>query len=356
MIEGAWWTEDREGEQYRFTLLTQSEATIRALDGVKTGSIEWNVDAEIRSSGNLTVANQKRIASTDWHSYRIRVEYGFIVDGEEHWYPLGIYLPSAPVTSVEETGTTQDLEIYDKLLVLRQDCLDKTWTFKKGTKMTAALANIISSTGETNFSITDSPKVFSSNRVYPAGTPKLTMVNKILSDLGYFSAWCDGNGQYRCHPYVLPKDRPPVYAFTEGEASIHEGEWELDQDGFEVPNKVVAISRANGKAKAKVAVAIDEATSTLWSHQARGRWIVRVEQDLDIKTQTELQKKANELLASSQDIHDVIQIKHAWLPVSMNEVVSFNSQGYAGHFAFRKSTITLTPGVLVSSYLEGVSR
>lgn len=350
---GPHWNDSRKA-RWRVRLLTQKEATVRSdLDGVAGGVIDWGVDEEIRSAGNLDLLITSYTKSIDWAKHRIGIDYILSYKGVEITTPCGIYIPSAPKRDMSATGAAIDLEFYDKMIILRQDALRSTKSFAKNSLITDAVRWLLTSTGETNVAITPSTKKFTSNRVYPAGTAKLEIVQKLLEDLGYFSLWCDGRGQYQCHPYKTPKERGVTYTFSDGGTSIHSAEWELDQDGFDVPNRVVGIGRQPGKGKAKVAVVED--MDSRWGFNARGRWITRVEKDLEENTQAKLNTKVNLLLRESQDVHDKITIQHGFLPVDMNDIARFASQGYAGLFAWRTMRANLTSTTLAESTLEGVA-
>lgn len=353
MIPGPHWNDSRIA-RWRVRLLTQKEATVKSdLDGVSGGVIDWGVDEEIRSAGNLDLKLTPYTQSIDWAKHRIGIDYILTYKGGQIVTPCGIYIPSAPKRDMSSAGSNIDLEFFDKTIILRQDALRSTKSFAKNSLITDAVRWIITSTGETNVAITPSTKKFSSNRVYMAGTTKLEILQKLLKDLDYFSVWCDGNGQYQCHPRREPKQRGITYTFGEGATSIHSASWELDQDGFEVPNRVVAIGRQPGKGKAKFAIAED--LTSRWGFNARGRWITRVERDLEEKTQAKLKAKAESLLKESQDIHDKITIRHGFLPVQMNDIARFASQGYSGTFAWRTMRANLTPTALAESTLEGVA-
>lgn len=353
MIPGPHWNDSRVA-RWRIRLLTQKEATVRGdLDGVSGGVIDWSVHDEIRSAGNLDLILNATTKSIDWAKHRIGIDYILTYQGKQIITPVGIYIPSAPKRDMASAGSQIDLEFFDKTIILRQDALRSTKGFPKNSRITDAVRWCISSTGETNIAITPSTKKFTSNRVYPAGTTKLEILRKLLEDLNYFAVWCDGKGQFQCHPYVEPKKRPVAYTFRDDATSIHSASWVLDQDGFEVPNRVVGIGRQPSKGKAKVAVAED--LTSRWGFNARGRWITRVEKDLEEKTQAKLNARVKSLLGESQDIHDKITIKHGFLPVQMNEIAKFASQGYSGSFAWRSMRANLTPTALAESTLEGVA-
>ena len=345
-----WWARARD-ERYRIVLLNQQEATIKPeLDGVSGGVIDIGVGNDIRAAGNLDLTLKKLDPALDWATVRIRPEYVVKWQGVERAYPLGVYIPSAPKIGWGGTSKTVDLEFYDKTIILKQDALGTSKSFRKNSKMNDALKWVSDSIGEKRYIIDPSTKKFSKNQVFTVGTTKLDIVRKVLEMLDYFAIWCDGNGYYRCHAYKLPSQRPILYRFEAGDKSIHRADWELDQDGYEVPNRVVCIPSTGSKR------GVAEDKTSRWGYESRGkRWITRVEEGVEEKTTAALNKKAKELLASSQDVHDKVTLDHAYLPLEMNDLVTFASQGYGGRFALRKTSINLSATVLVQSELEGVT-
>lgn len=353
MVSGAHWNDSRIA-RWRVRVLTQQEATVKAdLDGVSGGMIDWDVKGEIRAAGNLDLTITPYTRNLDWAKYRIGIDYLLTYQGKEIVTPCGIYIPSAPKRDMSASGSKIDLEFFDKTIILKQDCLRSTKSFKKGTHITSAVRWVILSTGEKNFSISSSSMKFTKDRTYKAGTSKLEILQKLLKDLGFYPVYCDNKGQFRCHPYVSPDKRPVAYDFRSGATSIHSAEWQLDQDGFDVPNRVVAIGRKPAKGNALVSVAEDN--TSRWGKNARGRWITRVVRDREESTQKKLDATAKLLLRKSQAIHDRVTIKHGFLPVMMHDIAKFNSQGYSGTFAWRSMRANLTPTALAESTLEGVA-
>lgn len=353
MITEPWWIEDRAGERWRATLLTHKEAT-KSNGELKTalgGNLEWNVANEIRFGGSMTVAPESPV---DWHSCRVRIDYIVKWGGVERVQQVGILIPVAPKSSYGTGGEgVIDLELYDKTLILIQDTVTKTTTFKSGRLMTDAIEEILKSVGE-RYAITHSSKKFAKNRVYPAGTTKMKIVQEIVKDLDYFGIYADPYGVFQVHPYVEPDKRQAVYVFREGATAIHSPDWSVDHDGFEVPNRVVCISQSYGKTKAKVSI-VEDLTSTKWGYNARGRWVTRVETGLDIKKQSDLDAKARLLLKTGQAIHDVVTFRHLFLPLLPNDRVRFDSQGYAGDFSVQSMRIDFATGALADTTLEGIN-
>ena len=352
-VTGAWWNAERTA-RWRVQLLSQAQTTVISdIDGVTGGVIDWNIADQIRSAGNLDLAITSVTKGIDWAKHRIKIEYLLTYQGRQIVTPVGVFIPSAPKRNMAATGSFIDLEFFDKTIILKQDALTKSKSFAAGSRMTDAMRWIITSTGERSIALTASTKKFAKNLTFTAGTTKLEMLEKVIKMANYFAIWTDGNGVFQCHPYVEPRRRPKVWAFQEGSASLHSAAWDLDQDGFEVPNRVVGIQRQPAKGKPLVAVIEDQ--NSRWGFKARGRWITRVEQDLDEKTQAKLNSRVAIILREAQGVHDKITIKHGFLPVAMNEIATFKSQGYSGTFAWRSMRANLTPTALAESVLEGVA-
>src|SRR5690606_14890171 len=109
------------------------------------------------------------------------------------------FLIEAPADEYnDDRGTiTTSIKIMDKLAVLLQDEVDASYSLPAGTTITDAVRALIISTGEVKMAITDSDLTLPAGQVWEVGTPKLRIVNDLLSMINYNPLWCDGYGIYR---------------------------------------------------------------------------------------------------------------------------------------------------------------
>lgn len=337
-------------ERFRFELLDSNDAFIEELDGVEGGQLDFSIYNTIRSGGSLNVVENQTV---DWMASRVKVYYVLATEAGDVEWPLGVFIPAAPVATINGSKKSKTVELYDKMLILQQDAFDETYVVAAGANVTDAVRSIIESTGEDNISITDSDETLSTTMFWPAGETKLRAVNDLLAAINYFSIWCDGNGQYRAEPYQAPASRPLAHTFADDENGLYVPSFTVDADTFDVPNKVILV--VSNPEEELVSVATNTDPDSPFSYANRGRWIVKVDK-ADATSQDVLDGIAERRLVEASQVASTVDITHAWLPIYLNNVVGFTSSesGTSGTFAVVKQNITLKDGVLPKTTLREV--
>lgn len=339
-------------DRFRFELLNSDDALIADLDGVEGGQLDFSIFDTIRSGGNLDITENQVI---DWLSSRVKVYYVLATDAGDLEWPLGVFIPAAPVSNINGATKSKSVELYDKLLVLQQDAFDTTYVVAAGTVVTDAIRAIIESTGETNISITASTETLTSTMFWSAGEKKLKAVNDLLSAINYFSIWCDGNGQYRAEPYKAPAYRTVVHTFRDDDQGLYLPKFKLDDDAFDVPNKFIGI--VSNPDEELVSIATNTNPDSPFSYANRGnRWIVEVETGMNATSQTILDGLTERRLAEASQVAGTVEISHAWLPIDLNNVVGFVSEqsDVSGTYTLVKKSIALVSGSLVAATIREV--
>lgn len=326
-------------EGFRFDLLDLGDNVLGGLPGVlgDAGSLESSVYATIRGSGNLGL----RASGVDWLAHRVRVSY---VLGDTV-VPLITAIPRAPVEKHTATGTSLDVELFDKTVILSEDAFGASYGLPAGANIVDAVADVITSTGEPESALllVPSSDTLAAGVVWVAGTSKLKIVNDLLDAAGYFALYCDGLGRFRADPYTTPSSRPVEWQF-EGSRGLYLPEWTRDADVFAVPNRYVCVGRTEGDAAALMSVAEDVSDGP-FSYGSRGRWISRTDTDVEAASQGVLDLIAARRLFEAQQVTETFEFVHPWLPFGLNSVVEF-----AGvRAAVWKQSVKLTTGGLITS-------
>jgi hypothetical protein len=337
-------------ESFRVDLLSQKESQLGLLRGVTGGTIDQVLGAVISGGGSLDVTDTGQVI--DWVS--VRVQPWWVVVGMAPW-PLGVYLPSAPVANYDETGRSWRVELLDKLAVLDQDSVDGSFSLPSGTVVTTAVKDVITSTGETSVAITASLDTLKSGMVWEAGTTKLRIVNDLLAYINYFSVRCDGYGRYVAAPYVAPEARPMAWAFTAGSKAVHLPDFTRDQDISNIPNKVVLVSTASGDTPALVSVATNTDPASPYSYPRRGRWVVHTETSVEATSQLVLDALAARRLTDQSSVSASLEISHAVLPLSLNDSTTFTTGGLSTRAVVQSTSISLEPGSMMRTKMREVS-
>ena len=322
--------------------------------GATGGRVDYNRDAEIRSSGSLSWAG---LTPCDWTAFRLKpwITLAF-PNGERAEWPLGVFLPSTPTTRWGESGATADVDLYDKLVVLR-DRKITSFALDAGTVVTDMVRLLITGTGELNVAITDSTATLRVPRVWEPNTSLLRIVNDLLDSINYSAVWVDGGGWFRCEPYVRPQDRERAWDFRDDATSIYRPDLEHEQDFFDVPNIVTLITSATGDEAALswTETNTDEASPT--SVPRRGREIGLVETGVEAADIDTLIALTRRRLAEASQVGSVVTIDHAPIPLGLNDRVGFTRQpaDLALDGVVQSMTVTCEPGALMRTRIREVA-
>lgn len=331
-------------ESVRVELLTKSEASLGNLDGVSGGSLKWNANADIPGGGNIILVERGQEINVSQN--RVRVWWD--VNGEE--WPLGVYLLAAPSRRYSGHGSSQDLILTDKLSVIRDDVLTQTLQIPAGANLVAAATAQVVATGETRVAVTSSSAVATNAMTWSPGTPRLKVVNDLLTAAGYWSLWTDRFGQFCFTPYVEPAARPVAWDFHEGQAAIHSPSWEYKLSLWDACNTVVLVSQENDNGEVWYASAVDNNPASPTSTVSMGRVLNPiVEENVEASSLADLQAQATRKLLDNSNVVGRISASHAAVPVWYNEAVSFNSQGVELTATIVKLSLNLKPGSLMTA-------
>lgn len=331
---------------YRWEVLENNAGAARLigyLDGVEEGSasLSWSLFAAVKGSGSVSVIDLDQAQSgfltlEQVALLRARIRPVLVVEGLPE-IPLGMFLPSGAPEEWSGTGRTVKIELLDRATVLDQDRVETSYTVGTSTPILSAVSTVVSSAGESIVVPAGVTDTLASPMVWPAGTAKLQIVNDLLAALNYNSLWVDGVGNFRATPYELPARRSMAYELIEGEQrelvdgdrSIYGDEWSRDVDLFNVPNKVIAVQSGNGDAPALTGTWTNTDPASPFSFPSRGRWIVRVLENVetpnaDNATVTAfLEAKARQSLVAASSVQGTISVKHLPVPIRVSDVMRF---------------------------------
>lgn len=306
-------------------LLDRDDSPIGRLDGVTGGSVELGAQTELGVSGQLTIVDRGQ--GIDWMRHRARVSYDPGIRGLPAW-PIATMLFTSPKLSVSAEARTWEVDLLGKMVVLDEDQIDATFSLAEGTAIIPEVVAQITAAGETAIAVTPSSAVLKSQRVWPAGTKRRTIINDLLSSAGYWALWTDGAGQYRVEPYVDPGVREPAFTFEAGRAAIHTPEWSRDQDLAKVPNKFVVKAQGDEDDEGIVGVATNTDPESPYSYQARGnRWITGTDEGAEIEDQEAADALALRRLRDQMAPVAHRSVRHAIVPLNPNDVVLFRPSG-----------------------------
>lgn len=334
-------------EFFRVDLMTNQDGTIGQLDGVSNVSLTFSADENevLTSGGSLHLDDQDQ--DIDWLNARCQPWAN--VNGVE--WPLGVYIMSAPTVQYDPTGKSWDVTLKDKTAILDQSWIAQTYGLDAGQNVVAAIQQVITDAGETNYSISADPRVLNGPLTWPPNTSRLTIVQDLLKLINFMPLWVDGWGAFIGVPHVDPDDRPVDYAFEEGDTAIHLPSFQVTKDVANVPNRLIGVSSTSSTG---ISVTADNNDPTSqYSIPARGR-IIAQSQDFDapdFATLADLTaRRMRELMAPAS----VVEFQHATVPLQVNSVVEFTSDDISINGVVLSTTVNLAAGQLMQTTIREV--
>ena len=346
-------------EQYRWELLDLSGGLLGSLDGVTGGEFEYSSDTTLRASGSLTY---ERSNDVDWLHVLVRATYrATFPEGSVLEWPLGVFIPASPSASYGDGQSSRDVELQSLLQILDEDAVDQTYALAAGAAVIPAVRALITGAGVAGkvplIAGTDSDESLRSALVWEAGTSRLRIINDLLAAINYFSLWVDGQGTYRLDPYVPPAQRGSAWDFLDDEFGIASPDFTHTRDLFAVPNKVVGIAQGSGDAPALVSTATNVDEASPFSFPSRGRWITRVETNIEATSQAVLDGIVARRLSELSQVSSSVEVSHWPVLLTPNDVTTFRRE-HAGinlRGVVQKTSIDCTPGSLARTTIREVT-
>lgn len=295
--------------KFRYDLLNQDEILKGSID-VLSGSVNLNSLAQIKRTARFTV-KENICRDIDFLNDRIRPIA--IINGKE--YPLGNFLMSSPGRGKKPSGIVREIEAYDSSLILAEDKLEDRLFIPKGTKYTTAITQLVNSAYIFRLILDPSGLVLKRDREFEIGTPKLNVINQLLSEINYTSLYTNAQGWLVANNYVLPNMRQIDYKYHDGSAKNFSGDYEElkvdystvdDLDLFNIPN-VWVVSASNAEDEPLRAVYRNESPTSPTSIPKRKRRIVDYRQVSDIADQSTLNNYVKRIAYNSTNRYQTLE-------------------------------------------------
>lgn len=266
-----------------------------------------------------------------------------IINGVE--YPVGVFVITTEQTKKSGGIKTIELEGYSVLYLAQQKRIEERLTLKAGTNYIAAVIELLGKCGIDAVSAEASDYEIATTREdWDAGTPILEIINQLLSEISYVSAWVDLSGTVRIEKYVSPELSGVEHIYAAGELSIVEPEYTRDNDRFGKYN-VFRVFCANPEIEDEtmVAVAENNVADIPFSTANVGRVLYTEEVD-NIPTKTALQDYANRLRDQSLQTTETVEFYTGIAPEhGMYDVVAIDVDDLSGIYTETEWRLPLSP-------------
>lgn len=301
---------------FRYELLDSANQKIMDLTNVMSCTIEQNWLADIKRKAKLTVRDTGEI---DFLSNRIKpyARLNMPAGGYVEW-PQGVFLLSSPNRNADETDTvTRAVEAYDALQVFLDDKVENRYTVAAGTVYTTAVSTLLGSIAK---NITTSSKTLPVAVEWAPGTPKLAIINNLLSAINYDLLHFDEDGVAIVKPYTAPSSRAEEYTYADNEDSVMIPDVDQELDLLSIPNKWVLVVSEPDRAPL-VSTYTNNDPSSPTSVVRRQRTIVDFRTETEAADQASLDARVARLAFESSQVYEAVDFQTAIMPIhSGNDV------------------------------------
>ena len=340
----------RNGSDY--CLLQQLISSPPTLRMNESGIIKTSLSAEFLATVLNFDGEEDPELAVNWLNDEIRAE--MIIDGIVH--PLGVFVPSTILTKQTKTGTTLQVEAYDRCWYIKDHYTTGTRYFAAGVNYITAITQLLTECGITLISQTPTNATLTEAREdWTIGTSYLTIINQLLSEINYNPLWFDSSGLAILEPAsIASADAIDRMIDIEDPASLGFPEMRRTTDIFNAPNVFICIC-SNAEKASMVATAENLNPQSALSIPRRNRRIQSVTYVDNIASQTELQAYANRLRDKSMITSETIMLTTELLPgFGVGDVIGLRNGDEMSLCIERSWSMSLTPGGKMQHTLEKV--
>lgn len=292
---------------FEYELYSKENIFKKQLYNIEDAQVDYGSLTRLKYSARITMTEDDEI---DYLNDMVKIIC--VINGERT--PIGQLLLSSPKKKITDTGTIRDCECYSKLKILDDDKVESRYTVLAGTNAINEVKRLIGNSYP--FSIPDSNLTTSTDKDWEIGTPKLDIINDLLSVINYNSLTVDNNGVFVSSPYVLPTDREIQVTYEDNEAtSIIDPEIQEDIDLYDVPNVIVRYTNSAEIDPPLVATYENNNPSSPTSTINRGRRIVSAEAVSDVADLQTLQLITKKDAYQLNDKYSYVEFSTAINPV-----------------------------------------
>ena len=209
-------------------------------DDLLGGSISRDSYATLHGSGSVLLTQ-----ALDWGQAIVRPYVVYTSDDVSVRFNLGAYFTNMPSYTTGETPITYTVQLVDILERLNVPVGDSV-SYPAGTNVLALLPAIFTNLGFTQYTIAQNATstTLATAKSWPIDdqTTWLTIVNELLSIVGYRGVYSDWDGVLRCDLYQTPAGRAAEWTYTDDpDTTMHDPDITVERDLYAAPNLWTAI-------------------------------------------------------------------------------------------------------------------
>lgn len=298
------------------------------------------------SSGAIKTSLQGSFLPNDkvnWLTDEVRPE--LIINGETH--RCGVFIPVTVEGKTGENGKTLTVSMYDRCFLAQSLRLEQILHIQSGAFYIDVVLSLLEQCGITLVMQTPNVATITTDREdWDVGTSYLTVINQLLSEIGYKDLWFDSEGYARIEPKLNPTADNIQHRINANDPSVFlSPSHSVASDIFNKPNVFVCICSNPDLGAPLTATAVNDNPQSPLSVQRRGRRISELVKVNNIASQEDLQAYARRLVFDSMTSSDTIIVRTGLLPgFGVNDVVALRDDDATGICVEKSWTMELVSG------------
>lgn len=329
--------------------LLRRNAKVCNLEMISAPKIVMRASSAIKTSLSATVLSDSR---ANWLTDEVRAV--LTIDGVD--YHCGVFIPATVTETTEGAEMTVSFEAYDRCWYCKSSLWVSPRRLREGTNYIAAVERLLQECGLNLLLKTPTAARLVTDRVWDSGTPILSIINELLSEINYKPLWFNADGYAVLQPLVTPSAERIEHRLDGNDIrSLLLPQATRETDIYSAANVFVVTCSNPEYEEPLVATAVNNNPSSPLSTIKRGRRIYHFERVNNIANQEELNKYADNLRWQSMAIGETVSVSTALLPgFGVNDVVALNIKNASGLYLSTGWTMDFVSGGDMSHTLERV--
>ena len=291
--------------------------------------------------------------AVDWLHDRIRA----IIQLNGVDYNAGIYLPITPIMQKNDGVELVEIEGYSLLYLAQRTKTEGIYHIDAGTNYIAAINALLLGAGLTNYGGDETAAVMATAREdWDEGTPYIEIINQLLSEIGYNSAWVDLQGKVWLTKYVDPGQDDVDHTYRADGESIITADYSYSDDAFDKANVFKLYCQNPEFEEPLSATAVNDDAASPFSTVSLGARVLYVESVDNVPDQATLQARADEMMRKSKYRTETVEFTTAIAPGHKTfDTLAIDNGEITGLYRETEWRMELTAGGYMTHKAERVS-
>jgi len=310
----------------------QSNTLTFRYDVIRNGDVVGSISAHDAPEIQCDSTSELKMSLRGSFRYDWKGRFDFLTDrlrpvmvlnGED--YPLGTFVITTESPERASGADIAKLEGYSLLYLLRRKRTEGRLHLAAGTNYITAILNLLEDAGITDYDEDETEYTLAADREdWDEGTPYLTIINTLLSEISYNSLWVKLDGTVMLTQYEAPTLANVTHTYTAGRYSLIEPDYKITTDIYGKCNVFRVVCDNPDLSGTLTATSVNSEPTSPYSTVHLGR-ILHLERVDSVPDADALQEIADRLRAESLQSTQTAEFYTALMPHETFETVALDN-------------------------------